>query len=60
MKPGATEILRQVDDLMDTAERIGLSSQEYRELMREIEREARRRIVRDARICHPSGRRCKL
>ncbi len=57
MKAGAVEIIRQVLDLMDTAERIGLSSQDYREMMRDIEREAKRRIVRDARTYRPSRRR---
>ena len=57
MKPAATEIMQQVLDIMDSAERIGLSSQEYRDLMWFIEREAKRRIVRDARTHCPSRRR---
>lgn len=49
MKASATEILRQVHDLMTVAEQVELSSLEYRELMHSIEREARARIIREAR-----------
>ncbi len=57
MKAGETEILRQVMALMDTAEQIGLSSHEYRELMHWIEREAKRRVVRNARAHYRGPRR---
>ena len=57
MKTRGTEIVRQVLALMDLAEQIGLESPEYRDLMRDIEREAKRRIARDARTYRPSRRR---
>lgn len=56
MVPSATHILQQVLDLMNSAGAAGLSSREYIDLMRDIEREAKHRRAREARASRPGRR----
>jgi hypothetical protein len=49
MSAGAAEILRQIQAVLDTAEQLGLSSDKYHRLMREIESEVKYRVRRAAR-----------